>query len=783
VTFPESWLELLERPSRYLGRELNLAPPPERAELSVALCVPDLYEVGMSWFGMQVLYGILALQGWVRPERAFLPAPDAEGLLRARGVPLGTLETGRPLRKFDLVGISLQHELSWPAALRMLELARIPLRWEQRRQGDPVVIAGGPGCFNPVPLSRFFDALVMGEGEEVLVEICSALRELRGAPRRERLEALGHLEGVYVPALSRAVRKRAVADLEGAFHPVAPLVPWCRPVHDRLTLEIARGCPRGCRFCLAGMTTRPLRERSPQRVLQLAQASLPRTGHEQVGLLSLSAGDHSQIEPMLSALMDWLAPQGVSLSLPSLQAATLRPALLEQIARVRRTAFTIAPEAGSQRLRDVLGKGLTEGEILEAVERAFGAGWSTLKMYFMVGLPTETDDDLAAIAELARRALKAARQAGRRTFRRLTVNLATFVPKPHTPFQWERQTTPQEAQRRLGLVRRLLPRGVEVRWHDPYMSWVEGALGRADRGAADLLEEACRRGAGLEAYRESFRRRLWEELLGPPEEALRERRPEEALPWDAVDVGVRREFLLEERRRALEGRPSPGCHPACNRCGACSPGRQLRLASSSVAAFPSPLRCSPAASFQGTFRVRVRYRKVGWARWLGHLELVSGMLRAMRRAGLPLRHSGGFHPLPRVDFGPALPLGVESLAEHMDLELNQKLDPQRLLDRLQGQLPRELWPLEAWPISLRSPSLSASISHAEYRLIPEQARSLGEVAERLRVQDGVLAVSREGNFLLISLRGGQGVWRTLEPVLGPRARGWRLEKLRVAFEG
>lgn len=778
MRLPEDWLELVERPSRYLGRELNLAPPPERAALSVALCVPDLYEVGMSWFGMQVLYGVLSLQGWVRVERAFLPGVDAEGLLRSRGAPLGTVETGRPLREFDLVGISLQHELAWSAALRMLELARIPLRWERRSEADPLVIAGGPACLNPAPLEPFFDALVMGEGEEVLVEICQLLRELRAAPRRARLEALAGLQGVYVPALPRPVRKRVVADLENSFHPVAPLVPWCRPVHDRLTLEIARGCPRGCRFCLAGMTTRPLRERSSRRVLQLLQASLPRTGHEQVGLLSLSAGDHSQIEAMLRALMDWLAPQGVSLSLPSLRADSLRPALLQQIARVRRTAFTIAPEAGSQRLRDVVGKGLAQEEILEAVGRAFGAGWSSLKMYFMVGLPTETDDDLAEIAELVRRTLQVARRAAGRAFRRLTVNLATFVPKPHTPFQWEPQVPPTEARRRLRLVQRLLPREVEVRWHDPHMSWVEGALGRAGREAADLLEEACRRGAGLESYREHFHRRLWEELLGPPEEALGARDPGASLPWEVVDTGVRREFLWAERLRALEGRPSPPCRPSCDRCGACGPIGVRLAALGEPAAPPCP---GPPPAARSALRVRVRYQKRGWARWLGHLELVNGLLRAMRRARLPLRRSEGFHPLPRVDFGPALPLGVESGAEYMDLELTAWVDPPQLLARLREQLPPELRPLEARILSLRSPSLSASICAAEYRLIPQQPCALDEVAGRLRGQEGVVEVSRQADGLLLRLEGGRGVWRVLEPALGRRAGGWRLEKVRVIF--
>jgi len=452
----EDLLASVAKPSRYIGGEVNSTKKNiDACPVRIALAFPDTYEVGMSHLGLQILYAILNSYPDVAAERCYAPWPDMENLLRTHRLPLTTLESRRPLSDFDLVGFSFQYELSYTNVLNMLDLGGIPLRCKDRGENDPLVIAGGPCAFNPAPMVPFIDAFVIGEGEEVISEIAAVLREAkaRGYDRQRRLEQLAAIPGIYVPALFSGgrVRKRIVTDLDSWRVPLKPVVPLMKTIHDRITLEIARGCTRGCRFCQAGMVWRPVRERNLRTLEKSADEQLCSTGYDEISLLSLSSGDYSRIEDLLIKLMNRYYSRRIAISLPSLRTETLTRTLIENVRKVRKTSFTLAPEAGTQRLRDVINKGNTEEDLLATTTQVFAAGWKSVKLYFMIGLPSEREEDLDGIIDLGHKVLKQARNRGQ-----VTLSLSTFVPKPHTPFQWHRQISMDEtAEKQLYLRNRI----------------------------------------------------------------------------------------------------------------------------------------------------------------------------------------------------------------------------------------------------------------------------------------------------------------------------------------
>jgi radical SAM-linked protein len=774
----EQILPFVEKPSRYIGTEINVIKNDRRAcRFSVALAFPDSYEVGMSHLGLQILYAILNSRPDIIAERCYAPWPDMEHQMRKRGLHLASLESHTPLYAFDMIGFSLQYELSYTNVLNMLEMGGIPRRSAERTGEHPLVIAGGPCTFNPAPMSAFMDAFVIGEGEEVILEIADTVikEKARRGSRKQVMETLAAIEGVYVPSVhthGESIRKRVITDLNSWQYPENPVVPLMKTIHDRVTLEIARGCTRGCRFCQAGMVWRPVRERNPETLQRMADHMLCSTGYDELSLLSLSSGDYSLIEPLLSRLMERYYQKRIAIGLPSLRAETLKERLIEEIKRVRKTSFTLAPEAGTQRLRDAINKGNREEDLLATTGRVFDAGWKSVKLYFMLGLPGERQEDLEGIVDLSYKVLKTARHRGQ-----VTVSMSTFVPKAFTPYQWHAQITPEETKQRQDFFKKHLQnRNLNVKWHDARMSFLEGIFARGDERTGLLFEEAYLRGCRFDGWTDRFRHDLWEDVVResgiPVDTWLQPRRTADNLPWSRIDCGIDHHFLLTELEKSTAGEATIDCrYGECSQCGVCD-HINIRPITAVSSAAGDTADTSPVASGSGegqpapVGRFIIQFAKTGFSRFLSHLELSAALIRAINQSGLAFAFSQGFHPHPKISFACATSVGMASEGEYAEIQIQKPSGkPEQIMESINRFLPAgiEVKTLKEIPSYHRSLSETV-IGFAYQAFLPDSYPGLETIEEKIAT-----FMNRE-DYLIVRESKGKTTSKNIRPLVDKLTR-------------
>ena len=830
-------LPYVQKPARYTGGELNeVIKNKEDVDIRFAFCFPDSYEIGMSHLGIKILYSLINAREDAWCERVFAPWTDMEERMRLSGVPLWALESGDYIRDFDFIAFTLMYELCYTNVLNMLDLAGLPVRSRDRHSLTPLVIAGGACACNAEPIADFVDLFLIGDGEEVVNEVIDLLKEYkpRGASKEEFLRAAARIPGVYVPSLydvayapdgaiasvtpkdgaPASVRKRNVADLDRVFFPDKFVVPYIDTVMDRTTAEIFRGCIRGCRFCQACFLNRPIREKSPAVVDRDCRNITASSGYDEVSLCSLSTSDYTSLTELASALLSWTDGDMVNISLPSLRIDNFSRELQDKLDDIRRSGLTFAPEAGTQRLRDAINKNINEDDILATVRQAFAGGWTGVKTYFMIGLPTETDEDVTGIAELSQRIVDVyyrlrddMKAAGIDTLKgkpvSVSASVSSFVPKPFTPFQWEPQSTPEELERKQELLRSSLrTKKVSLKFHNINTSMLEGVICRGDRRLGEVIYTAWRSGCRFDSWEELLDIGKWKAAfeecgIDPAFYANRRRDYGEILPWDHIDYGVRKQFLINEDKRAHENKTTPNCREQCSACGAAAlnggvceamPGGAERKRS--LCAPPElpdkPLEM-PRVIISGDIKrtARLFFAKTGVLKYISHLDTMRAFTRAVRRADIPVWYTEGFNPKPYLNFLAPLPLGVEGLREPLELRLVGDISDEELCEKLNAILPEGLNVIASGapvadksgiaygayevfyaPGMLTAEELSAAV--ASGGLVCEKPGKVRgrKVMKQVNVSECILSheISEEGGSVKLSVSLPCGDSRTITPV-------------------
>lgn len=760
------------KPYQYIGDEyLAYKKKMSDEDVSIVFAFPDKYEIGVSNLGVRVLYYVVNKEDGLVADRAYAPEFDCKDALEKNNVKLYAVESKKPLKEFDFVGFSLQYELAYPTVLKMLDLADIPVKRKERGENDPIIVAGGPCCFNPKPMSEFIDLFLIGDGEELNVELMKKYKEIRHLSRAEKLNELAKIKGVYSPILQNKTEKR-ICQLNNDNLPLTNPIPYSSCVHDRTIIEIRRGCGRMCRFCQPGHVTLPIRERKAEDIINAVDKATSITGYDEYSLLSLSSNDYTNIEPVIDDLTAMLCERKVSVSLPSQRIDRYNEHLAAVVRGIRKSTITLAPEAGSQRLRNVINKNLTEEQILSTVLNCYKTGADSIKLYFIMGLPTESKEDLEEMAKLLStirwKSQLIKKEMGLQNPLRLTCTLSIFVPKPFTPFQRHGQNTKEEIKEKLTYLLSLTDKikNVKINYHNPFVSKLEAAFTRGDERYADLIYALYKKGAYMTSWDEYLDYSMWEETaeecgISLDEEAAKQFSKDEVLPWEVIDIGIPRSWFEQEYEKALRNENTIPCEFNCVNCGVCRNFKTHKVIDKKYEKKTTEQELHEKLEEKHNevpTRYRLKLTKEGSLKYLSHLDWQNTIIKSLYRSGLKLNFSQGFNPTPKISLGIALPIFVESVTEFIDIEFFDNIGKDELKEKLSKAFPSQIRVLDLKEIPRKEPSIDNTAEWAEYEFSPIE-KDIYPVKSLLY---DINAKFSENEEILIEKKNKKGIKRTID---------------------